>query len=400
MSFPGGRQGRYFSGIVSRFSAGDRSGRTSLYRAELVPAFWLLTKTTDRRIFQQKSVPDILRQVIGSLDVSYRLQGSYEPRNYCVQYRETDFDFACRLMEEEGIYYYFTHSAGGHQLVLGDSPAGHLDVLGGPLTYDPRTNPPAGSSTVDSWTKSQELRSGKVTLGDHHFELPQDRIEASALVQESATAGTVTHQLQVPATANLELYDYPGGYAERFDDPAQVPADAQRTAAIRIQQEAASALEINGSSFAGNLIAGHRFSLSGHFDGDGPYVLTEVEHSASLPDPGSGRLSYSNTFRCSPGSLPYRPRRVTPVPTAAGTETAVVVGPPGEEVFTDAHGRIKVQFHWDREGRHDENSSCWVRVVQPVGQAPPAVPRIGQEVVIAFEDGDPDRPIVIGRHWP
>jgi len=202
MSFPGGRQGRYFSGIVSRFSAGDRSGRTSLYRAELVPAFWLLTKTTDRRIFQQKSVPDILRQVLGSLDVSYRLQGSYEPRNYCVQYRETDFDFACRLMEEEGIYYYFTHSAGGHQLVLGDSPAGHLDVLGGPLTYDPRTNPPAGSSTVDSWTKSQELRSGKVTLGDHHFELPQDRIEASALVQESATAGTVTHQLQVPATAN------------------------------------------------------------------------------------------------------------------------------------------------------------------------------------------------------
>ena len=123
------------------------------------------------------------------------------------------------------------------------------------------------------------------------------------------------------------------------------------------------------SSFAGNLIAGHRFSLSGHFDGDGPYVLTEVEHSASLPDPGSGRLSYSNTFRCSPGSLPYRPRRVTPIPAAAATETAVVVGPPGEEIYTDAQGRIKVQFHWDREGRHDENSSCWIRVVRPVGQA-------------------------------
>ena len=316
MSFPGGRQGRYFSGIVSRFSSGDRNGNKSTYRAELVPAFWLLTKTTDRRIFQQQSVPDILRQVLGGLDVSYRLQGDYQPRNYCVQYRETDYDFACRLMEEEGIYYYFTHSATGHQLVLGDSPVGHLDVPGpGTLTYDPRANPPAGSPTVDSWTKSQLLRSAKVTLGDHEFELPEDRIEATALMQESATAGQVAHQLQVPATASLELYDYPGGYAERFDgEPEQVQPDAQRTAAIRIQQEAAGALEIKGSSFAGNLTGGHRFALSGHFDGDGQYVLTEVEHSASLPDANSGHLSYTNSFRCIPvvAAVPAAPRDAGP----------------------------------------------------------------------------------------
>ena len=126
-------------------------------------------------------------------------------------------------------------------------------------------------------------------------------------------------------------------------------------------------------------------------------MLTEVEHAASLPDAGSGHLSYANSFRCIPGSLPYRPPRVTPVPTAGSLETAVVVGPAGEETYTDAHGRIKVQFHWDRDGKHDENSSCWIRVVQPAPQGPGPVPRIGEEVVVAFEDGDPDRPIVIGR---
>ena len=409
---PPGLQARYFSGICSRFSEGDRSGKTTMYRAELVPAFWLLTKTRGRRIFQDKSVPDILRNVLGGLSADYRLQGSYEPRNYCVQYRESDFDFASRLMEEEGIYYYFTHSADGHQLVLGDSPAAHQDVPGvRTLTYDPRANPPPGSPTVDSWTKSQLLRSAKVTLGDHQFELPQDRIEASAAMQESVVAGQVTHQLQVPATSNLELYDYPGGYAERFDgvgpggddrpgELEKIQPDAERTAGLRIQAEAAGALAIDGSSSAGNLTSGHRFALSGHFDADGQYVLTEVEHDASLPDPNSGHLSYANTFRSIPASLPFRPPRTTPIPTAGGPETAVVVGPAGEETYTDRYGRIKVQFHWDREGKHDERSSCWIRVAQPVVQGPQVSPVIGDEVIVAFEEGDPDRPIVIGRHHP
>ena len=328
-----------------------------------------------------------------------------------MQYRESDFDFASRLMEEEGIFYFFTHTAGGHKLVVGDSPAAHQDVPGErTLTYDPRANPPPGSPAVDSWTKSQLLRSAKVTLGDHQFELPQDRIEAAARMQESAVAGQVTHQLQVPATANLELYDYPGGYAERFDgvgpgggdrpgDLEKVQPDAQRTAGIRIQAEAAGAVEIAASSSAGNLTSGHRFALSGHFDADGQYVLTEVEHTASLPEPNSGHLSYANTFRCIPSSLPFRPPRTTPIPTA-GAETAVVVGPAGEEIYTDKYGRIKVQFHWDREGKHDETSSCWIRVVQPVVQGPQVSPVIGDEVFVAFEDGDPDRPIALGRLYP
>jgi type VI secretion system secreted protein VgrG len=147
----------------------------------------------------------------GTLHIAFELQRTYPPREYCVQYRESDFEFASRLMEEEGIFYFFNHSEGGHQLVLGDTPAAHEDVPGErTLTYDPRANPPPGSPTVGSWTKSQLLRSAKVTLGDHQFELPQDRIEATAPIQESVVAGQVTHQLQVPPTANLELYDYPG----------------------------------------------------------------------------------------------------------------------------------------------------------------------------------------------
>ncbi|MGZ4318041.1 MAG: type VI secretion system Vgr family protein, partial [Gaiellaceae bacterium] len=410
MSFPG-RPDRFFSGICSRFSERDRSGRTTLYGAEVVPKLWLLTKTRNQRIFQQKTVPDILRQLFAGLDVSYRLQGNYEPRNYCVQYRESDFDFASRLMEEEGIFYFFKHSENGHQLVLGDSPAAHPD-LPGTLTYDPRGNPAAGSPIVSSWTKSQNLRSAKVTLRDHNFELPDEPLEASALIQQDAIVGQVTHHLQVPATSDLELYDYPGGYAQRFDgvDPGggdqpgeleKIQPDGQRTARIRIGAEAAGAVEIEGASTAGSLTSGNAFTLGGHFDANGRYVLTEVEHSASLPDPGSTHLSYMNTFGCIPDSIPYRPPRATPRPLAAGQETAVVVGPQGEEIFTDKYSRIKVQFHWDREGKKDERSSCWIRVAQPPShQGTLLVPDLGDEVVVAFEEGDPDRPIVIGRAVP
>ena len=179
MSLPGGRQGGTSPGS-SPGSARAPARQDELYRAELVPAFWLLTQTTDRRIFQQMTVPDILKQVLAGLDVAYELQGTYQPRDYCVQYRETDFDFASRLMEEEGIYYFFTHSAGGHQMVVADNPAGHPDVSAGPLIFDPRANRRPGRRRSTRWEKTQELRSGKVTLWDHCFELPeQPHLEAT-----------------------------------------------------------------------------------------------------------------------------------------------------------------------------------------------------------------------------
>ena len=243
MSFPPDGRAGSSPGSSPGSARATAAARRALYRAELVPAFWLLTKTTDRRIFQQKSVPDILRQVLAGLDVSFEIQGTFEPRDYCVQYRETDFDFASRLMEEEGIFYFFTTRRAATRS-WSRTARQATPTSRGPADLRPDGRIPGGSPTFDS-AKTQELRSGKVTLWDHNFELPQD-LEATAIMQEGASAGTVTHQLQVAATAQLELYDYPGGYAERFDDPAQVPADTQRTAAIRIQQEAAGALEING----------------------------------------------------------------------------------------------------------------------------------------------------------
>jgi type VI secretion system secreted protein VgrG len=411
-------QVRYFSGICSSFSEGARAGSGTMYRAQLVPQFWLLTKRRQSRIFQQLSVPDVLNRVLADLNVSFQLQGNYQPRNYCVQYRESDFDFASRLMEEEGIYYFFTHTADGHQLVLADTPQGHPDVPAPSTVLYDRT-PGQRPLLVSDWLKTQSLSSGLVTLWDHSFELPHDHLEGDATIQESAVAGQVTHALHLGANDKLELYDYPGEYAKRFDgvnpgggdQPGELQkifADAQRTAGIRMQEEAAQGLEIAGASTCSNFIGGHRFSLDGHFDGNGPYVLTSVQHTVSVPDPRGPRASYSNSFTCIPFSLPFRPARKTPKAMVGGTQTAVVVGPAGEEIYTDKYGRVKVQFHWDRQGKNDASSSCWIRVGALHAGSESGfelVPRIGWEVIVAFEEGDPDRPIITGSvyntdHFP
>jgi type VI secretion system secreted protein VgrG len=371
----------------------------------LVPQLWLLTKAQQSRIFQQLSVPEVLRRVLGDLNVNFELQGNYEPRTYCVQYRETDFNFASRLMEEEGIYYFFTHTADGHQLVIADTPQSHPDL--GTVLFDRTAKQ---GSTVSEWGKTQSLTSGKVTLWDHSFELPHNHLEADAAIQESVAAGQVTHQLHVGGNDGLELYDYPGGYAKRFDgvdpgggdrsgDLGKILPDGQRTAAIRMGEEAAQGLEIAGASTYSNLIGGHRFNLDGHFDGNGPYVLTSVEHTASGGDPQGSQASYSNSFTCIPFALPFRPARRTPKAIVPGAQTAVVTGPAGTEIFTDKYGRVKVQFHWDRQGKNDANSSCWVRVGAlhaGTEQGFITVPRVGWEVVVDFLEGDPDQPIIVG----
>ena len=409
LSLPG-RQDRYFSGICASFSEGTRGRSYTTYRADVVPALWLLTKVHQSRIFQNISVPDVLRQVLGGLDVSFELQGSYEPRTYCVQYRETDFNFASRLMEEEGIFYFFRHTADGHQLVLGDSPQNHAALPDQSTIPFNRTPPPKpGSLAVYEWLKTQSLTSGAVTLRDHQFELPQDNLEADATIQESATAGQVTHQLHVAGNDQLELYDYPGGYAKRFDgvdsgggdqaaELAKILPDGQRTAGIRMQEEAAGSLEIDGASTASNFVSGYLFTLDGHFDGNGQYVLTSVQHTATLPDPLSPNVSYSNRFTCIPASIPFRPPRTTPKAVVDGAQTAVVVGPAGEAIFTDKYGRVKVQFFWDRQGKSDDKSSCWIRVSQAAQSGSVVVvPRIGWEVIVDFLEGDPDQPIIVGR---
>ena len=403
---------RYFNGLVKRFSQGARDEHFVSFHAELVPKFWLLTKKVRSRIFQHLSVPDILRKALSALDVKYELSGTYYERDYCVQYRESDFDFASRLMEEEGIYYFFKHADGSHQLVVTDTASptvpGQANVI-----YEEVSRGVVPDMRVRSWEKTQELRSGEYTLWDHCFELPGKHLEASQKTMDSVAAGKVTHKLNVGGNDQLEIYDYPGGYAQRFDgidragaprpqDLKRIYEDRDRTVKIRMEQEAVAALEIRGSSDCGHFAAGHKFTLQRHFDANGPYILTSIEHDAHMTGYRSGEppdFRYENHFTCIPSALRYRPHRVTPKPVIAGIQTATVVGPEGEEIFCDKYGRIKVQFHWDREGKKDANSSCWVRVAQVwagKGWGGFFWPRIGHEVVVTFEEGDPDQPLITG----
>ena len=413
LALPGGGS-RFFNGIARRVSQGARGARQTSYRAEIVPRLWLRTRTQESRTFAHQTVPEIVRLVLGDISaVEMRLVGNYQARDYCVQYRESDFDFVSRLMEEEGIFYYFTHTQGGHTMVLADSAAGVSDVPGARVVaFDPSGTGKTPAQAVVSWEKTQELRAGKVTLWDHNFQLPDDSLEGTATIQESVRVGQVTHMLRVAGNDGLELYDYPGGYAKRFDgigpgggeQPAELQkifAAAERSAAIRMEEEALASLVIDGASNARSFTSGHRFALEQHPNGDGPYVITRVEHTIRVKDPTAGErgLQYENRFTCIPEALTFRPPRVTPRPVIAGTQTAVVVGPAGEGIFTDKYGRVKVRFNWDRQGGSTNDSSCWIRVAQPHSSAGRGVlwlPDIGDEVIVAFEDGDPDRPYVLG----
>jgi type VI secretion system secreted protein VgrG len=406
---------RYFNGMVRRFSQGARDETFVHFRAELVPQLWLLTKKVRSRIFQHLSVPQILRQVLAELDVKYEISERYYPRDYCVQYRESDFDFASRLMEEEGIYYFFKHANGSHQIVATDVSNHHPDVVGqSDVIYEEISGGLRKDMRIVAWEKQQELRSGVYTLWDHCFELPGNHLEAKKKTIDSVIVGEVTHKLSVGGNDQLEIYDFPGGYAQRFDgidrsgaprpqDLEEIFPESERMAKVRMQEEEASCLGIAGQSNCGNFVAGHSFKLERHFDGNDQYVLTRVQHDALLQAnyrTNQGEpFSYENHFTCIPIALPYRPRRVTRKPVMAGIQTATVVGPRGEEIFCDKYGRVKVQFHWDRKGKKDADSSCWLRVAQVwAGKGWGAFfwPRIGHEVVVIFEEGDPDQPLIIG----
>ncbi|MCL4807019.1 MAG: type VI secretion system tip protein VgrG [Thermoanaerobaculia bacterium] len=404
----------YLNGLCNGVAQGRRDEYFLTYRLSLVPELWLLTRKAQSRIFQQLTVPEILRKVLKGFDVDYKLNGRYEPRDYCVQYRETDFAFASRLMEEEGVYYYFKHGDGSHQMVVADTTEGHADVPGETtIEYEELAGGLRAEERIYAWEKYQEMRSGKVTLWDHCFELPHRHLEAEEPTVASVRVGTVTHKLKVGGNDKLELYDWPGGYAQRFDgvepgggdrqdDIQKIFRDNERTATIRMDEETAPAIRISGKSSCKQMRAGHRFDLSRHFNADGSYVVLETTHDAEETGDyrsGVAEIRYAASFRCFPADIRFRPPRTTPKPVIAGTQSAVVVGPSGEEVFTDKYGRVKVQFHWDREGKKDANSSCWIRVGQLfAGRRWGASfwPRIGQEVLVAFHEGDPDCPVIVG----
>jgi type VI secretion system secreted protein VgrG len=376
---------RYINGQVSRFSQGARDQNFSSYHAEVVPWLWFLTRTADCRIFQNKKTPEIIQKIFtdfGFKDYSLRLYGSFVEREYCVQYRETAFNFVSRLMEEEGIFYFFEHENGKHILVLANSPTEHKPC---PHQASVRYEKSAGSwqdnDVILEWRLQQELRPGKYALTDYDFENPATDLSAN-----------------VSGKNTWELYDYPGEYTKRGDGDNRVR--------VRLQESETPYQVGYGSSDCRAFMSGYKVNLSDHYRSsqNQPYVLTSIRHVASQGgDFRSGsddEFHYRNTFECIPDSTPFRPARLTPEPVVQGAQTAVVVGPSGEEIFTDKYGRVKVQFHWDREGKLDEHSSCWIRVAQLwAGKKWGSVytPRIGQEVIVDFLEGDPDKPIITGR---
>jgi len=381
---------RHFSGIVSRFSQGATTPEFTTYRAEVVPWTWLLTRTSNCRVFQHLTVPAIIEKVFhdrGFSDFRNHLQRSYPTLEYCVQYRESDFAFVSRLMEQHGIFYYFEHDKSEHFLVMADTAAEHRPCPGQEQVRYQQTQGAtiAEQDVVTEWWTAREVRTSKYSLTDYNFETPGVHLDAS--VEARASGGR----------SKLEVFDYPGRYGKRDEGEGLV-----RT---RIEEEEAQQQTHAGTSNCMAFQPGYRFTLSEH-ERDATnqaYVLTAVSHAATegsyTSAAGGGRFSYSTSFRCIPASVPFRPVRSTSKPVVDGVQSAVVVGKKGETMWVDKYGRVKVQFHWDRAGQRDENSSCWVRVAQSwAGKAWGSLflPRIGQEVLVQFLDGDPDRPIIVG----
>ncbi len=384
---------RYINGYVSRFAQGGTDDRYfTHYTAQIVPWLWFLTRQADCRIFQNLAVPDIITQVFGLFSTfpkfQKKLTGTYPPLEYCVQYRETSFNFVSRLMEENGIFYYFDHTTQGqHTMVLADAPTAFVncpDQSTASYDLDAGVN---NFDVVTSWHIEQELRTGKYTVTDYNFTTP-----STSLLSDAPTV------VNLQASKPLELYDYPGLY-ETKDQGTSV-------AKLRIEEEEASYMVANGSGTCRWFVSGYQFTLEDHdrSDQNTTYILTEVQHVASVGATYTagmtGTEEYSNHFTCIPSAVTYRPVRVTPKPFVQGPQPALVVGKSGEEIWTDKYGRVKVQFYWDRLGKDDEKSSCWVRVSSPwAGQNWGAIslPRIGQEVIVDFLEGDPDRPIIMGR---
>ena len=392
VDLPSGKR-RYFNGIISRFVQGLGGGaagvdaRFSHYRATMVPWLWLLTRTADSRIFQKMSVPDIVEKIFRDhvfTDFTLKLQGNYDKREYCVQYRETDFNFISRLMEEEGIHYFFEHTDGKHNLVIADSPQANTPC---PHQNFARFQMNIGTTHKDdiisSIEKTQEIRPGKYTLSDFNFKTPNTSLKTE----------TLSHHKMEPG--EREIYDYPGLYGKKVE--------GDRYSRIRMEEEEAQITSIVGESVCRAFSSGYRFTLTSYYRRemtDKEYLLTIVEHHAEQGVDEGGLFHYDNRFTCIPIEVPFRPVRMTPKPTVQGAQTAIVVGPSGEEIHVDEHGRVKVQFHWDREGKNNEDSSCWVRVSQlwaGPGWGAVFIPRIGHEVIVDFLEGDPDRPIITGR---
>jgi type VI secretion system secreted protein VgrG len=386
-----GGQRRYLNGLVARALMGGREAdRHYRYELTLRPWLWLATRRADCRIFQLKSTPQIVQEVLApyGFPLENRLACSYPPREYCVQYNETDAAFVSRLMEFEGIYYYFEHASGRHTLVLSDAPSAHRPLPG----YEsiPFIGPDriaiADEEHIAGWWPAQEIHSGRHELNDYDFKKPR----ADLLARRADPLG-YSHD-------DLPVFEWPGGYVDG--------AQGERYSRVRLEELQAEHDRASGYTNARAMAPVYLFNLTRcpRADQNREYLVVRCRYlfqeNAYATKSGDSEVTHETQFIAQPSSLPYRAPRLTPRPRTNGPQTAVVTGPAGEEIWTDQYGRVKLQFHWDRYGRRDENSSCWVRVSNPWaggGFGGIQIPRVGDEVVVDFLNGDPDHPMVTGR---
>jgi len=350
------------------------------YVLQLVPWFWLLTRTADCRIFQNQTSVQIVQAIfneMGFSDFQLNLSGSYATREYCVQYRETDFQFISRLLEDEGISYFFSHENGKHMLVLIDDAGGYVDCTENQVVHIPIAGREQPSDRIITWQRAFELRSGKFTLTDYDFTKPTNNLL-------SQTPSSVP----LSAVKPYEIFDYPGGYLT-----TQQGGTRSRS---RIESDESAYDVVRATGTYRSFTTGGKFTVKRHPDAaevGQSYAITSIEHTASRHD------GYRNRFEAIPAATVFRPPLQTPRPRIHGAQTALVVGPSGEEIWPDKYGRIKVLFHWDRLGTGDDTSSCWIRCAQSwtgSGWGTLFIPRVGQEVVVTFLEGDPDQPLITG----
>jgi type VI secretion system secreted protein VgrG len=382
---------RYFNGYVTRFAQGELHGRYYQYKAAVHPWLWFLTRTTDCRIFQEMTVPDIIKKVFadhGTADFKLELTSTYRKWTYCVQYRETDFNFVSRLMEQEGIYYYFRHTEGHNTLVLTDSSSKHVPAPGyEEIPYaSPEQLVRPELEHISGWQFSREIQPGVFVHKDYDLERPSVDLKTQKILARNYTP------------SDYEVFDYPGEYVQK--------PDGEHYASVRIDELGTQFETAHGVTNARGVAVGALFTLDkcSRTDQNREHLVISASYDLEFSDYEAlgegGGTSYQCRFDAISTKQQFRPRRTTPKPFVQGPQTAMVVGPAGDEIHTDEFGRVKVQFHWDRLGKSDENSSCWVRVSQPwagKGWGLVSTPRIGQEVVVDFLEGDPDQPIITGR---
>ncbi|MCY1395072.1 type VI secretion system Vgr family protein [compost metagenome] len=388
-------QPRFLHGVISEIERGGSGFSRTFYRAVLKPALHRLSYHSDSRIFQAQSAVDISRTVLGEhgiVDVEWRIDLPHQPREYCVQYAETSYDFLRRLWAEEGMTFFFAHSADGHRMIVTDAPQAMPVLEAAPqLTYNATPGGAVKGAWVSQFAQVERLRATHRVAADYSFKNPAYHQRQQAV--ERVSNG---------AKGRYELYQYPG----RHKTPdAGKPFNDHALEAHRVDATTGA-----GETNAIQLSAGFIFALTDHPDpkANANHRLLRVEHRGQQPaaleeeTPEGGATTYAARFTTQPAHLPYRPVNPNPRPRIDGPQIAHVTGPEGEEIYCDEHGRVRLWFPWDRHGRKDESSSCWVRVSQNWaggnwGQM--AIPRVGQEVVVEYLEGDPDQPIITGRTY-